>query len=101
MRIARGHHTHRSSKCDGSGTAAPSGSHLPREGHPPKRFLMVEAATCPDPSDAGATGGGGCPQGEGVMVVEQSGGTLRVEEAVTISGSGCVLGAQGKGAWQV
>ena len=46
----------------GSFTAAPCGSHLPREGHPPKRFL-VEEAPCPGPSDVapGGAGGGSCP----------------------------------------
>ena len=46
------------STCYGNGTAAPSGSHLPREGYPLKRNLVVEAP-CPSPSDAGVCGGGG------------------------------------------
>ena len=41
----------------GSGTAAPSGSHLPQGRHPPKRFLVVEAP-CSGPSDAGRRRGG-------------------------------------------
>ena len=45
----------------GSGTAAPSGSHLPQGRHPPKRFLVVEAP-CSGPSDAALEGGrGGFP----------------------------------------
>ena len=42
----------------GSGTAAPSGSHLPQGRHPPKRFLVVEAP-CSGLSDAVGGGGGG------------------------------------------
>ena len=44
----------------GSGTAAPSGSHLPQGRHPPKRFLVAEAP-CSGPSNAGLykRGGGG------------------------------------------
>ena len=49
----------------GSGAAAPSGSHLPREGCPPKRNPVVEAP-CPGPSDAEAGGGGG--RGGGLKV---------------------------------
>ena len=45
------------STCYGSGTAAPSGSHLPREGYPLKQNPVVEAP-CPGPSDAGGGGGG-------------------------------------------
>ena len=40
------------STCYGSGTGAPSGSHLPREGYPLKRNPVVEAP-CPGPSDTG------------------------------------------------
>ena len=43
------------STCYGSGTTAPSGSHLPREGYPLKRNPVVEAP-CPGPSDAGVGG---------------------------------------------
>ena len=39
------------STCYGSGTAAPSGWHLPEEGYPLKRNPVVEAP-CPGPSDA-------------------------------------------------
>ena len=46
------------STCYGSGTAAPSGSHLPREGYPLKRNPVVEAP-CPGPSDAAQVQGGG------------------------------------------
>ena len=42
----------------GSGTAAPSGSHLPQEGYPLKRNPVVEAP-CTGPSDADITRGGG------------------------------------------
>ena len=42
----------------GSGTAAPSGSHLPQGRHPPKRFLVVEAPYS-GPFDAVMGGGGG------------------------------------------
>ena len=45
------------STCYGSGTAAPSGSHLPREGYPLKRNPVVEAPY-PGPSDAVRRGGG-------------------------------------------
>ena len=40
------------STCYGSGTAAPSGSHLPRQGYLLKRNPVVEAP-CLGPSDAG------------------------------------------------
>ena len=46
------------STCYGSGTAAPSGSHLFREGYPLKRNPVMEAPR-PGPSDAG---GGGTPE---------------------------------------
>ena len=45
------------STCYGSGTAAPSGSHLPREGYPLKRNLVAEAP-CPGQSDAEHQWGG-------------------------------------------
>ena len=44
------------STCYGSGAAAPSGSHLPREGYPLKQNPVVEAP-CPGPSNAGQGGG--------------------------------------------
>ena len=44
------------STCYGSGTAAPSGSHLPREGYPLKRNPVVETPY-PGPSDTGVGGG--------------------------------------------
>ena len=50
----------------GSGTAAPSGSHLPQGRHPPKRFLVVEAP-CSGPSDAGLQRGGGIAKGGGLQ----------------------------------
>ena len=46
------------STCYGSGTAAPSGSHLPWEGYPLKRNPVVEAP-CPGPSNTGEGGGAG------------------------------------------
>ena len=46
------------STCYGSGTAAPSGSHLLREGYPLMQNPAVEAPY-PGPSDAAAGGGGG------------------------------------------
>ena len=52
------------STCYGSGTAAPSGSHLPREGYPLKQNPVVEAP-CPGPSDVQ---GGGVSQGIGHAV---------------------------------
>ena len=42
----------------GSGTAAPSRLHLPRERHPPNCFSVVEAP-CPGPSSVERAGGGG------------------------------------------
>ena len=46
------------STCYGSGTAAPFGSHLPREGYPLMRNPVVEAPS-PGPSNAESGGGGG------------------------------------------
>ena len=46
------------STCYGTGTATPSGSHLPWEGYPLKRNLVVQARRL-GPSDAAMFWGGG------------------------------------------
>ena len=55
------------STCYGTGTAAPSGSHLLREGYPLKRNPVVEAPCLGHPmQEGGGWGGGASPGQEGV-----------------------------------
>ena len=54
------------STCYGSGTAAPSGSHLLWEGYPLKQNPVVEAP-CPGPSNVAGGGGGHPPPLKGVI----------------------------------